>query len=412
MSGPPPILYLSYDGITDPLGQSQVLPYIEGLSGEGYSFHLISFEKKDIYLKERTAVQLRMQKSGIIWHPMFYTKTPPVISTVYDINRMIQLAEKLIATHQIKLIHCRSYISGLAGLHLKKKLQTLLLFDMRGFWADERVEGGIWNLSNPLYKYIFRYFKKKEREMISKADAVISLTNAGKQIIDKWEFRNESQLPVAVIPCCADLNLFSSSQVDKQEIESLKEELEIKNAFPVISYLGAIGTWYLLDDMIRFFKLTLEKYPHALFLFITREPEDVIEMAARKAGVSKNRLRIKGAIRQQVPLLLSLSDVALFFIMPTFSKTASSPTKQGEIMGMGIPLICNSGVGDTDFVVNKYQSGISIDLSQKNAMDEAVNTIERLIALDKNTIRSGALDFYSLESGIEKYSAVYRKLLQ
>ena len=39
------ILYISYDGITDPLGQSQILPYISELSRKGLKFHLISFEK-------------------------------------------------------------------------------------------------------------------------------------------------------------------------------------------------------------------------------------------------------------------------------------------------------------------------------------------------------------------------------
>ena len=39
------VLYISYDGMTDPLGQSQVLPYISGLNKYGINFHLISFEK-------------------------------------------------------------------------------------------------------------------------------------------------------------------------------------------------------------------------------------------------------------------------------------------------------------------------------------------------------------------------------
>ncbi len=43
------ILYVSYDGMTDPLGQSQVLPYIEGLSKYGYQYTLISCEKKRIF---------------------------------------------------------------------------------------------------------------------------------------------------------------------------------------------------------------------------------------------------------------------------------------------------------------------------------------------------------------------------
>jgi hypothetical protein len=52
-------------------------------------------------------------------------------------------------------------------------------------------------------------------------------------------------------------------------------------------------------------------------------------------------------------LNISLFDTSIFFIRPTYSKKASSPTKQGEIMAMGIPLICNYGVGDTDEIVKK-----------------------------------------------------------
>ena len=39
------VIYISYDGMSDQLGQSQVLPYIEGLSKFGHTFELISFEK-------------------------------------------------------------------------------------------------------------------------------------------------------------------------------------------------------------------------------------------------------------------------------------------------------------------------------------------------------------------------------
>ena len=38
-------LYLSYDGALDPLGRSQVVPYLEGLSGRGWRFDLVTFEK-------------------------------------------------------------------------------------------------------------------------------------------------------------------------------------------------------------------------------------------------------------------------------------------------------------------------------------------------------------------------------
>ena len=37
--------------------------------------------------------------------------------------------------------------------------KSKLLFDTRGFWADERVDGGLWNLKNPIYNYLFEYLK-------------------------------------------------------------------------------------------------------------------------------------------------------------------------------------------------------------------------------------------------------------
>ena len=71
-------------------------------------------------------------------------------------------------------------------------------------------------------------------------------------------------------------------------------------------------------------------------------------------------------------------------------------------MGMGIPIICNSGVGDVDSVVEKYQSGCVIsDMNQLN--------LEVLLdkKFDKQTLTKGASDYFSLEKGIESYHAIY-----
>jgi glycosyltransferase involved in cell wall biosynthesis len=406
------VLYLSYDGITDPLGRSQVLPYLQGLSASGYHIHLISFEKADAFRREETAVRHLITQAGISWYPMQYTKNPPVLSTLFDLRLMYQKGMTLIRKHNIRLVHCRSYISGIAGLRLKKTTGVSFLFDMRGFWADERVEGKIWNVSNPVYRTIYRFFKRKEQSMLSEADGVISLTHAAKKVIDSWNLRTSGQLPVEVIPCCADLTLFTSERNDLSSIrEKLKTELRLENEGPVISYLGAIGTWYLLDDMMRFFKHLVKRYPSAIFLFITREDPATIYKAADAYNVAHHRLRIRGAVREEIPALLSLSQTAVFFILPSFSKTASSPTKQGEIMGMGIPLICNSGVGDTDYVVNTYSSGISIDIKDPSAFEKVVAAFDELAALDPKRIREGAIDFYSLEKGISRYSEYYKRIL-
>ena len=82
------VLYLSYDGITDALGQSQILPYVLGLEKLGHSFHMISFEKKETYFQFRANIEQQLKGTKITWHPFFYTKKPPVLSTLYDLKRM------------------------------------------------------------------------------------------------------------------------------------------------------------------------------------------------------------------------------------------------------------------------------------------------------------------------------------
>jgi len=405
------VLYLSYDGMTDPLGQSQVIPYLAGLSKSGFHFHLVSFEKKENYQKEHLHISELLKENNIEWYPLTYSKNPPVFSTIYDLWRMKKKGLNLIQKNGVSIIHCRSYISGLAGLTLKCKTGARFLFDMRGFWADERVDGGLWNLTNPLYKLVYKFFKKKEKEMIAGADAIISLTENAKQEIESWKIRSQALEPIHVIPCCADLSHFHPRTITATAKDQLKATLNISGSAPVISYLGAIGTWYLLDDMLDFFKHFLHKHPEAIFLFISHELPENIKIAATKMGVPEQALRIFAARRSEVPLLLSLSDVSLFFIKPAFSKKASSPTKQGEIMGMGIPIICNTGIGDTDKVVKKYGSGITIDLNNKQQLIDAVEKYRELKNIPADKIIFGASDFYSLESGVSKYLEVYKKLV-
>ena len=181
------ILYLSYDGMTDPLGQSQVLPYLVGLTSKGFRFHIISFEKEDRFSKYREEIQAICDQNGIIWHPISYTKKPPLLSTLWDVSRMRNKAFELHRVFNFSLIHCRSYLSALVGQKMQRKWGTKFLFDMRGFWADERIDGNIWSLNNPVFKLVYNFFKRKEKEFFLESDYVVSLTYNGKNEIISWQ---------------------------------------------------------------------------------------------------------------------------------------------------------------------------------------------------------------------------------
>jgi glycosyltransferase involved in cell wall biosynthesis len=402
------VLYLSYDGMTDPLGQSQVLPYLIGLCKNGYQFTLISFEKQERYETAKDVIASLCTSNGIEWHPLIYTKSPPIFSTIKDIEA---LKSKIRLLHKVKrfdIVHCRSYITALTGLWMKRKWGTRLIFDMRGFWADERVDGGLWNIKNPLFATVYRYFKSKEREFLEISDHTISLTNTARKEMESWD-ASEKFAPVEVIPCCVDLKLFDPSTIKVLQVGTIKSQLQVDDDQKIISYIGSIGTWYLVEEMIDFFSVFLQQNPGAVFLFVTKDNKEEIRKIFEKKNIPLTALRMVSAERNQVPLYISISDYSIFFIKPAYSKKASSPTKQGEIMAMGIPVICNDQVGDTSMVVEKYDAGIVVQEFSREAYKRYVKTLTDK-TFKKDTIRQGAEEFFSLDSGIRKYSAVYEKV--
>ena len=60
------VLYISYDGMTDNLGQSQVIPYLIGLQKLGYSIHILSCEKPQVFAHRNNHIAKLLKKNSII----------------------------------------------------------------------------------------------------------------------------------------------------------------------------------------------------------------------------------------------------------------------------------------------------------------------------------------------------------
>lgn len=393
--------------MTDPLGQSQVLPYLRELSNHGYEFHLVSFEKHERFLAHKKHIQQICDDANIQWHPQDYHISGGLKKTFKQIRKMNKVAKYLHQRHSFQIVHCRSYIAAMAGLKLKRRMGVKMIFDMRGFWADERVDGGLWNLSNPLYKRIYNYFKRKEIQYLNESDYTISLTKTGKDEIYSWPEFGSKKPQIEIIPCCVDLDLFNKKNIQHEKVSRLKSSLKIKEQDYVLGYVGSIGTWYMLDEMLDYFKTLKEGKPNAKFLFISGEHPKLIMEQVQAKNISESDIIITSCLHKDVPLHIAAFDTSIFFIKPSYSKKASSPTKQGEIMAMGIPLICNSGVGDTDFVVKKFNAGKVIDQFDQKAYEQALIDENNF---DKANIINGAIEFFSLKEGVNKYLKVYQTL--
>ena len=408
------ILYISFDGMTDPLGQSQVIPYLAGLSAEGYRFTILSFDKPERYEKEGAKIRALLNAANIDWEPQEYLPAQPLMKKLGYRRAMVQKAIELQGLKKFDLIHCRSYPASGIGRMMKKKFGAKFIFDMRGFWPDEKAESGQWNVKKPWYKAVYNFYKSSEKKFLTDADCVVSLTQAGKDELIKVYSKSlggeNLEEKIKVIPCCADLAHFNYNNVKEEDRKALKSRLGIPEGVKVLSYSGSLGTWYMMDEMLAFFNQFLLRYPDAIFLCLSKEPKEVMDAHLAKSGVDPSKIVMTFSNREELPLHLSLADYSIFFIYPTYSKLASCPTKHAELMGLGIPVICND-FGDTGAIVRATGVGALVKKFDVLNYATALSMLDSLPKAPSAEIREVAHQYYDLQEGIKKYSAIYAGLL-
>lgn len=400
-------LYISYDGLLEPLGQSQILPYLEELSRQGVVFALLTFEKpRDMASRSMTWQQARarLAAAGITWVPLLYHKRPALLSTLYDVASGAVRVMYLARRQRAQLLHVRSYVPAIMALPARWFLRCPLLFDIRGFWVDERVEGGIWGRG-----ILYRVAKRIEWLLYRNADAVVSLTEAGKQVVEGLPAVTGREIPVEVIPTCVDTDRFAP----KVPNEALMKQAGFEGKI-VFTFLGSVGTWYALDLTLGFFLVVGQEIPNAAFLFIVRGTGDQLQAQLKQSGLAMRSLVLPEVPHEQVPSWLSIVSVGTAFSRATPSNTARFPTKVGEYLASGLPVVVSAGVGDCDRLIETHQVGVIVREHTPEAYRRAVKALCELLHGPglSDRCRQVALTYLSLSRGVMRYHTLYRKLTQ
>ena len=393
----PGVLYISYDGMLEPLGQSQVLAYLKRLAADRPSL-LISFEKADDWadVAERERLERDISASGIVWHPLRYHKRPTAVATAWDIACGMGLGLWLVLRHRLRIVHARSYVSSVMALGIKRITGIRYLFDMRGFWADERVDGNLWPRTGRMY----RVSKGFERRFLLAADHVVSLTHAAVAEMQRFSYLQGRMPPVTVIPTCADLTRF----------KPLPRTLE--PAGFVLGYVGSAGTWYLFDEVVACFAELLRLRPDARFLIVNRGEHAYIRERLAAASVPAESVELTTATHAEVPQQIARMDAGIFFIRQVFSKQASAPTKLAELLGCGVPCLGNAGVGDMAEVLEGERVGVALKSFDEAALAKGLQDLLQLAADPATRARcvAAAQKHFSLDEGVRRYAAVYGQL--
>jgi len=409
------VLYISYDGLLEPLGASQIVPYLYALADRGTRLSVLSFERpRDFADQDRIcALRSRLASKSIQWTPLRYHKRPRTLAKTIDLVLGIRIALKLARLERPAIVHARSYLSGLIAWAVKSVSGARFVFDMRGFWPEERVELGLFRPMGVLY----RLSKLSEQFLLKRADHVVVLTESAKAILREREAeahlaaQESRETHISVIPCCADLDRFRLTEPNREL--QIASELEGRI---VIGNIGAVNKRYMLPEMFRFFFHIKSHLPNARFVYLTQNDPSLVRPAARDAGLSQDDLLVTSVEPPDIPKWLSLFRLGVFFLKPSYAAKASSYTKLAEFLAAGVPVITNKGVGDVEKILGSNRCGVLVPGLTENdlaaAARQALSLIEgeRVPEAVRESCRAIAEKHFALDDGVERYFSIYRSL--
>ncbi|MEP6911183.1 MAG: glycosyltransferase [bacterium] len=403
-------LYICYFGLREPLVQTQVLPYLRQLAAAGVTVHLLTFEprlRESWNAEELTTQQERLATEGITWFYLPYHKRPSVPATLYDVVVGARYAAKLVRRHKIDVLHARSHVPAMMGALVKRWTGARLIFDIRGFMPEEYVDAGLWPAGGSVYRAV----KATESWLLSSADAFVVLTERAREILfggsADWD---SSGRPIEVIPCCMDAERF---KISDETGEDVRRELNLTGR-RVIVYLGALGGWYLTNEMAEFLATAHRQDPNTFSLILTQSSPEMMSGPLRALGVADKDYLIRKVPPSDVPRYLRAADLALSFIKPCYSKQASSPTKIAEALASGLPIISNAGIGDLDAMIEGDKVGAIVREFNEAAYLEALSSIVAM-RYDESIAarcRASAVNRFDLATvGGPKYLRLYQRLM-
>jgi glycosyltransferase involved in cell wall biosynthesis len=170
---------------------------------------------------------------------------------------------------------------------------------------------------------------------------------------------------------------------------------------------------YLVEEMGRFFKALKEQRPDAFLRILSVSPPEQAAGALKRAGLSETDFQIGAVPPAEVPAHLRQARLGLSFRKRTFAQIAASPTKISEYLAVGVPIVCNAGIGDTDELVERERVGILLrdfqEATYRGAATEALALAEDADVGAR--CRRVARERFDLKRvGGQRYVNVYRRL--
>jgi len=312
---------------------------------------------------------------GVRWRPQRFGLHGPV----GGLGRVLRAAR---AVRGASLVHARS---DLAAAAVMLAAVGCWVWDVRSFWADQKVASGVMKAGSPQE----RVMQWIERRAAHRSDAVITLTESAIDELDR-RYAGVVSHKAQVVTTCADLDRFTLSELPPKPTRIL--------------LAGTLNRYY---DVLSMLDLVTELRRRGTVELIVASPSDT---EWEEAFTVADAQRVSVAPGEMADLVSSChAGLSVCSNDAGTSLLAAMPTKIGEFLACGRPVVVNPGLVDVVEMLERHRCGVAFEASLPTGVVEAVDRLEHLLE-DPGTphrCRGLAESHFDLDRGVDRIVAVY-----
>lgn len=304
--------------------------------------------------------------------------------------------------HRFQIFHCRSYHATRMGIAMKRIFKNVkVIFDARSKFPEE----GIFRKSYERESASFRTWKKIERRLMERSDAIISVSHTMSEILqEEYPFIKDRSYTIYTST--------NTSVIDK-----------VKNAAPRTNALAFIGEVtdkgvYSIFDILDFYKVYRNAVADATLVIITQSDHSAVKAIVSKYGfLNETSLYRTNSYSESYDILRNCKFGFSFLnrdkkeLIDTLAITIIA-SKTGDYLGAGLPLIYDELIGGVKPLIQDFHLGMLINKPfTENKVKLHLDDILSDYGNISNNCVDFALEYFSSEKNADRYFNIYQKLI-
>ena len=351
-------VFLATEGFPDTVYRSQVADLLQVLSREaGLQFELINFDP--LYLKTRLSRQGRTRLAELSAAVPGKFSVRPYVP--YEDRFGVPLARRILgrdlAPKRPTVVHARGvWAAAMAARMAERRRWIKVLYDVRGDYVAEHAHHHTGRgTATSLWVQLGQWrIGRAEARVCRAATRILCVSQSLRRLL-------EGRYPGAgvkalVVPSGYDPAKF---RWDPELRRTWRQRLGLADAF-VIAYTGSLVAYQLPKLMARLGAEAVRRNPNVHLLYLTPHRE-AARRSLHEAGVASDRYTCLTVDHDAMIGPLNAADLGLLLRRPDPVNRVASPTKGGEYLACGVPLLASAGIGDLSDLIQAERLGTIVN---------------------------------------------------